>query len=343
MNRRQLFTSAISTAVLVASFCSFPMLAQAEDAKSFRVGMIGLDTSHSIAFTKLLNDEDAPAELSNCKVTVAYPWGSRDIESSTSRIPAYTEQVKEMGVRVVDSIDELLKEVDVVLLETNDGRPHLEQALQVIKAGKPLFIDKPVAGSLADAVAIYKAAADNNVPEFSSTSLRYSKGAQEVRGGSIGKVHACFSYSPCHLEKTHPDLFWYGIHGVEALFTALGAGCESVVRSSTEDSEIVTGTWTDGRVGTFQGIRNYKGGYGGTVFGEKGTVELGPYQGYGPLVVDIVKFFRSGKTPVAAEETLQIYAFMEAADESKRQGGVPVKIADVMNKATKQAEAKLKN
>ena len=61
--------------------------AEAEDTISLKVGMIGLDTSHSIAFTKVLNADDASAAVSNCKVTIAYPHGSRDIESSYSRIP----------------------------------------------------------------------------------------------------------------------------------------------------------------------------------------------------------------------------------------------------------------
>ena len=326
--------------VMVVSVCS--LQAVAEDAIALKVGMIGLDTSHSIAFTKVLNAADAAEEVSNCKVTIAYPYGSRKIESSYSRIPGYIDQMKEMDVNIAESIDEVLAEVDVVLLETNDGNPHLEQAMAVIDAGKPLFIDKPVAGSLADAIAIFRYAEQKNVPVFTSSSLRYSKGAVEIRNGSIGKVHGAETFSPAHLEPSHPDLYWYGIHGVEALFTVMGAGCEQVVRVSTEDTDFVTGTWKGGRIGAFRGIRGYKGGYGGTAYGEKGMAEVGPYQGYRPLVVDIVTFFRTGKSPVEAKESLEIYAFMEAADESKRQGGVPVSIADVVKKASAKADRRIK-
>ena len=332
----------LSICVVVTLLSIQTQMSLAEDAKELKVGMIGLDTSHSIAFTKVLNDAAAADEVANCKVTIAYPYGSRKIESSYSRIPGYTEQMKEMGVEIAESIDEVLAEVDVVLLETNDGNPHLEQAMAVIDAGKPLFIDKPVAGSLADAIAIYQYAEKNQVPVFTSSSLRYSKGAVEIRNGSIGKVHGAETFSPAHLEPSHPDLFWYGIHGVEALFTVMGAGCESVVRVSTEDTEFVTGTWNGGRVGAFRGIRGYKGGYGGTAYGEKGIAEVGPYQGYRPLVVDIVAFFKTGKSPVEAKESLEIYAFMEAADESKRQGGVPVSIAEVMKKASAKATQRIK-
>ncbi len=307
--------------------------AEEDRVPQFKVGIIGLDTSHAIAFTRILNDPEAKPEVAGCRVVVAYPKGSPDIESSTRRVPMYTEQIKELGVEIVDSIDELIKRVDCVLLETNDGRPHLEQALPVIKAGKPLFIDKPVAGSLKDAVAIFAAAEQAGVPVFSSSSLRFAPGAQEIRGGAIGDVLGCDAYSPCSLESTHPDLFWYGIHGVETLFTVMGTGCESVARASSADFDLVTGTWQDGRIGTFRGIRKGKSGYGGTAFGSQAVRPIGPYGGYEPLVVEIVKFFRTRQPPVSAEETLEIYAFMEAADESKRRGGAPVKLKEVLEAA----------
>ena len=308
-----------------------------------RVGIIGLDTSHSIAFAKTLN-ADVPKEgLAGMRVTVAYPWGSRDIESSTSRIPAYTEEVKKLGVKIVDSIPALLAEVDYVLLETNDGRPHLEQALEVMRAGKPVFIDKPVAGSLEDAVCIYEAAQHYKVPVFSSSSLRFMEDAQKARNGSCGKILGCDTFSPCSLEPTHPDLFWYGIHGIEILFTVMGPGCQSVNRSSTADADVVMGTWEGGRVGTFRGMRSGKSGYGGNVFGADKFMSLGNFQGYDPLLVAIGKFFATGEPPVSATETLEIYAFMEAADESKRQGGATISVPATLEKARQAAQVRLKD
>ncbi|MBA2761984.1 MAG: Gfo/Idh/MocA family oxidoreductase [Segetibacter sp.] len=306
---------------------------QVKPAEQGRVGIIGLDTSHSVAFTKALNAAEPAAELKGYKVVAAYPKGSSDIESSTKRIAGYTEDVKRLGVEIVNSIDELLKKVDVVLLETNDGRPHLEQALLVMKAGKPMFIDKPVAGSLKDTIAIYNASKKYNVPIFSSSSLRYMESVQEVVKGKVGAVLGADTFSPATIEKTHPDLFWYGIHGVEILFTAMGTGCKSVVRINNPDTDIVVGTWKDGRVGTFRGTRTGKHDYGGTVYGEKENLPLGPFKGYDNLLVQIINFFKTGKVPVSAEETLEIYAFMEAADESKRNGGKAVSLEDVIQKA----------
>ncbi len=296
-----------------------------------RVGIIGLDTSHSVAFTKFLNGPSAGAEYFGYKVVAAYAWGSKTIKTSYERIPEYTEQVKSFGVEIVDSIADLLKKVDVVLLETNDGRPHLEQALQVFKAGKPVFIDKPVAASLSDVKAIYAAAEKSKVPVFSSSSLRYTKGMIDMlENDKAGKVIGADCFSPMNTEPSHPDLFWYGIHGVEYLYAAMGAGCKQVTRMFSEGNDVTVGLWNDGRVGTFRGIKTGKQEYGGTVFGEKGVVELGTYTGYEMLLKEICKFFNSGIAPVTPKETLEIYAFMEAADLSKKRGGAPVLISELM-------------
>ncbi len=308
--------------------------------QTVRVGIIGLDTSHAAAFTDVLNDPKAAPDVAGFRVVAAYPRGSADIESSASRIPANTEQFRKRGVEIVDSIDALLKKVDVVLLETNDGRPHLEQALAVMKSGKRMFIDKPVAGSLADVVAIFEAADRYHVPVFSSSSLRFGKKTLAARNGAIGRIQSCETQSPCHLEKSHPDLFWYGIHGVESLFTVMGTGCRGVRRvKSTPTDDVVVGAWEGGRTGTFHGTRPH-GQYTGTARGPKGTLDVGQYEGYRPLVVEIVKFFRTGVAPVSPEETLELYAFMEAADESKRQHGAEVNLKSVLDKARAEAAKK---
>ena len=304
-----------------------------------RVGIIGLDTSHAIAFTKSLNAENASPDFGGYRVVAAYPQGSRDIKSSVDRVPGYIEEVKKLGVEIVDTIPDLLKKVDVVLLETNDGRPHLEQAIPVFKAGKTVFIDKPIAGTLTDAFAIFQAAKDYKVPVFSSSSLRYMSNMDDiVKNQSAGKVLGACSFSPCALEPTHPDLFWYGIHGVEALFTVMGTGCQTVSRVHTPDTDVVAGVWEGNRIGTFRGLRSGKTGYGGYVFGDKGIKTLGDYNGYDPLLKEIVKFFQTGISPVTPEETLEIFTFMEAADESKRRGGASVSMAEVAQKAQAQVK-----
>jgi predicted dehydrogenase len=311
----------------------------AEEAPK-KIGIIGLDTSHVVAFTTVFNKgpknpADA-AKYAGFRVTPAFAQGSKDIPESTTRVPEYTEKLKGMGVEIVDSIEKLCSQVDFVMLESNDGRVHLEQVLPVLKAGKTVFIDKPIAGSLADVIRIQEAAKQAGVVYFCSSSLRFAASTQAVAQGSVGKVKTAYTTSPASLEPHHPDLYWYGVHGCESLYTVMGTGCLSVKRDKTPEGFIqVTGNWGDGRVGIYrEADRKAKGGpYGGKAIGEKGEAEVGKFDGYEVLLQAVVKMFRTGKAQVSAEETLELYAFMEAADESKRQGGAEVKLADVLAKA----------
>src|SRR5579875_1269813 len=179
-----------------------PLGACGEDKPPLRAGIIGLDTSHVVAFTQTLNNPKAEGVLSRVRVIAAYPGGSSDIPESRDRVEDYTKTLRDkFGVEIVDSIEDLLKRVDVVLLESVDGRPHLEQVKPVFRAKKPVFIDKPVAGSLADAVEIYRLAKESGTPCFSSSALRFSPAIRGVRTDpKFGTVLGCDAYGPCSLE-----------------------------------------------------------------------------------------------------------------------------------------------
>jgi len=303
------------------------------EAAGLRIGMIGLDTSHVTAFTKLINDSGQKDHVPGGKVVAAYKGGSDDIESSYSRVDGFAKQLQDdFGVQIVDTIEELCTLVDAVMLESVDGRPHLEQVKPVFKAGLPVFIDKPVAGSLADAIEIYRLAKEHNVPCFSSSSYRYYDSLVALKKQDVGEIRGAISYGPCHLEPHHPDLFWYGVHPTEALFAVMGAGCETVVRTHTQNTDVVTGVWSDGRVGTLRGLRNQKTPHKVILFGTKAVAEQQGGGNYAPLVAEVMKFFKTGVPPVSPEETVEMFAFMEAADESKRQGGAPVQIAEVIKR-----------
>jgi predicted dehydrogenase len=330
------------SALLAGLVLAAPAAPLHADDAPLRAGIIGLDTSHVVAFTQLLNGPRAKGVLARVRIVAAFPGGSPDIPDSKNRLEGFTATLRDKyQVEIVDSIEALLKKVDVVFVESVDGRPHLEQVKPVLAAKKPVFIDKPVAGSLADAVRIYELAKQYGTPCFSSSSLRFSPSIQGVRSDpKYGEVLGCDAYGPCSLEPHHPDLFWYGIHGVESLFTIMGPGCVSVSRAQTKTTELATGTWKDGRIGTFRGIRSGKTDYGALVFGSKAIGTSSGYGGYEPLVVEICQFFLSGKPPVSPEETLEIYAFMEAADESKRQGGAAVTLESVLARAREKSGEK---
>lgn len=318
--------------------------AVAQDAtsaeKPLRAGMIGLDTSHVPAFAKLFNGPKATGDLAGIKIVAGYPGGT-DFPASKNRVKMFTDGLREMGIEIVDTIPQLLEKVDVVLLESVDGRIHLQEAAQVIKAGKPLFIDKPAAGSLADVIAIFDLAKQHNVPCFSSSSVRFGAGIQELKKNeALGTIAGAETWGPCSYQEGTPDLFFYGVHGVEALFTLMGTGCESVARIQTDDADIVTGVWKGGRAGTYRGLRRNKAEFGAIAFGTKAIVPSVKADGYEPLCREIAKFFKTRTPPVTAEETIEVFAFLEGADESKKQGGKPVSIKELIEKARAANAAK---
>lgn len=330
------FTTPVLHAALAAAVLTSAVAAGADEPKPpLKAGIIGLD-AHGLPWTRIINDPEAEGELADMTVVAAFPGGSKDIPQSQEILGRSVEPVRELGVEIVDSIDALLPKVDVALVLSIDGRTHLEQARPVIAAGKPLFVDKPMAASTAEAAKIFRLAKEAGVPCFSSSSLRFAPGTQAVTSDpAVGEILGCDAFSPAGLEPHHPDLFWYGIHGVETLFTIMGPGCESVSRTHAENTDVAVGRWKDGRIGTFRGTRSGPHTYGATVFGSKSNVPSGKFEGYEPLLVEIVKFFRSGKAPVPPEMTLEILAFMEAADQSKQQGGGPVSVEDVLKKVRK--------
>jgi hypothetical protein len=315
--------------------------AQEQPAATIRAGMIGLDTSHVPAFAKIFNSSKATGDVAGIKVVAGYPGGT-ELPASRGRVEKFTEQLRGMGIEIVKTIPELLEKVDVVLLESVDGRIHLQEAVPVIKAGKPLWIDKPVAGSLADAIVIYDLAKKHNAPCFSSSSLRFGESIQAIlKDEAVGPIAGADTWGPCSYSTGTPDLFFYGIHGIEPLFTLMGTGCETVTRVQTKDTDFVTGVWKGGRVGTYRGIRRDKASSGAMVFGAKAIVPLEKLGSYEQLCQEIGRFFKTGKPPVSAEETIEIFTFMEAADESKRRGGAPVPLADVLAKARADAAVTL--
>ena len=303
-----------------------------------RAGIVGCDTSHVIAFTNLINNPQAIGPFADVEVTAAFPGGSTDIPESHNRLAGYVKQLSEKGIKIVDSLEELADQCDAIMLESVDGRPHLKQ-FRAIARGKPVFVDKPAAASLADVLTIFRVADETHTPVYSSSSLRFVKEVREVqtllatKDKAFGDLLGCETSSPMSTQKFHPDLFWYGIHGVEPLFAIMQPGCESVSRTDSAISSVVVGKWKDGRIGSYRGIK--KGYYYSfSAFGTKHVMQwTAPAPGYEPAVVAMCEFFKTRKPSVARQETIEIYAFMEAADESKKQGGKPVVLADIIHRA----------
>ncbi len=292
-----------------------------------RVGIIGTDTSHVIAFTRSFNDPASPEHVPGARVVAAFKGGSPDVESSSTRVDKFAEELRsKWNIEFVADIPTLCRKVDAILLESVDGRVHLEQARPVIAARKPLFIDKPLAATLEDARAIAHLAREAGVPWFSASSLRWSPIALSMKHAD---ATGAITWGPGPIEEHHYlDLSWYAIHPIEMLYALLGPGCQEVTRTYTPNADVIVGQWKDGRIGTVRATRP-SGDYGAVVFRPKEILQSPPKArggNYTPLLREIVKFFQTGVPPVDNQETLEIFAFMDAAQRSREAGGKPMRL-----------------
>lgn len=313
----------VRTCAFVAALLSGS--ARAADPAPITVGLVGLDTTHAVQFTQLLNDPQSPHYVPGARVLAAFKGGSPDIPDSVARIDQFTaELVGKWNVRLVGSVEELVAAVDAVIITSLDGRTHLAQARPVFKARKRVFIDKPLGGNWEEAQEIWRLSRVSGTPFFSASALRYAPEIQALRHDAKlgGPVVGAFTYGPAPIEPHHPDLFWYGVHAVEMLYTLMGPGCTSVSRTYTDGADVVVGRWKDGRTGTMRGVRDGAKTYGAVAFGKAGVALVEPGKiSYRELMREIVHFFATGVSPVPPEETIETMAFMQAADTSRARAG----------------------
>ena len=294
-------------------------------AADLRLGIIGTDTSHVIAFAGALNDPAAADHLPGARIAVAVKGGSPDVKESATRVEKFAAQLRDQfGVRFVDSIGALCGQVDGILLESVDGRAHLAQAKEAIRCGKPIFIDKPLGATLDDAREIARLAAAARVPWFSASSERYA-GLEALQSSP---VKGAIVWGPGPFQDNMPlDLTWYGIHSAEALFALMGTGCAEVTRTATEGADVVTCRWKDGRLGSIR-LDRPSGKFGALVFHPGNDSQVLPAMdaGYVPLLKVILAFMNTRRPPVANAETIEVFQFLDAAQRSKERGGAPVQL-----------------
>jgi hypothetical protein len=336
--------SNLTLSVLIKLGALSTLLLSASDlmADPLRIGLIGLDTSHAEQFTMRLNDPANPNHVPGGRVVAAFPTGSPDLPESISRLPEFTAILKDKyGVRMVDSIPALCAEVDAVMILSLDGRPHLDQAKEVMTFGKPIFVDKPVAANLKDIVQMYVLAEKMQIPLFSASALRWYQGVVEVANAKSTPPQAAISWGPAPTIAHHPDLYFYAIHATEALFTVMGTGCDHVTRTTTPAESVVTGIWTGNRTGSLHALHKlpmHSTSYKLVRFDGEDVFEQKTQGDYNPMLREIIKFFTTKVAPVTPAQTIEIYGFLQAAEESRRLGGVPVSIRNVLTQAGAPAE-----
>lgn len=296
--------------------------------QDLRAGIIGTDTSHVPQFTKILNSHPEW----KVKVVAAFKGGSPDLPISANRLEGFAKTIsEEQGVELVDSIEALLAKVDVVLLTSVDGRPHLAQVTPVFKAGKRVFIDKPLAASLDDVRRIVQLSKETGTPFFSASSVRFHPDLDRLRESpDVGKVTRVQASYVLNTIPFHPDLFYYGIHGVEALYEVMGTGCVRVSRKIEGDADITTCHWKDGRVGVYRGLPKADRDQPLlTVSGDRGTASTSGAPANEEILRAIAEFFHTGRSPVDMAQTVEVFEFMTAAQVSKERNGAEVALEEL--------------
>ena len=293
-----------------------------------KVGLVDFDTSHVVQFTRRMNhlDIEEAQWVYGAQVVAGCPGESRH---SPERIPEYTQQLKNYGIKIVDRPEDLLGKIDAVCLEANEGGVHLDRARMFIEAGLPCFIDKPFEVDIQRAREIVRLAEKKKVPILSASSLRFAPEVrQAAQDASIGKLLGANAYSPASEHPVNPGLFNYGIHGVETLYAFMKEGCQKVSCAYTSGAEVVTGIWKEDRIGVYRGIRHGASGYGFTLWGEKAIKQglVGLDFIYHELVKEIVQMFETGVAPIDPRVTLEIVAFILAAIKSRQNAGTWVNI-----------------
>lgn len=294
------------------------------------IGLIGLDTSHVIAFANILNDPSNEHHVPGGKIVAGFPGGSEDMEISISRVEGFTNDLKkDFGVEIMDSPSAVAEAVDMVFITACDGRVHRELFEATAPTGKPHFIDKPFSVTVEDAKAMAELADKQGVALMSCSSLRYADPfAEALKDESLGGIAAIDLAGPMQIQPPMPPLHWYGIHTVEMLVAAMGTGCKAVRDVATDDADLLTAEYADGRVATVRGNRNCHGAFTALLHGKDGPRYVlpfgGPRPGYVPLLEAIFRSLPTGKSDIPIEQTVEVISILEAGNASRADGGKPV-------------------
>lgn len=296
-----------------------------------RLGMVDCDTSHAVAFSQRFNHAGIAEDqwVQGATVVAAFPGTSRILPQE--RVDTFANGAAAAGVRIVQSPEEMIGQIDAVLIESQDGSVHAERAMPFINAGIPTFVDKPFVCSVTDARRILDAAEARGVPLFSASSVRYAPDVQQLKQqiDSLGGIFGCDTAGPAALHPRNPGFFHYGVHAVEVLYELMGTGCQRVRCISNEKTDLAVGIWDDGRIGTVRGIRGATYAFTFTaVCGKEVRTRTidGTYM-YRELLAQIVTTLTTGVMPLSREQLIEPIAFQEAALRSAQHDGREMPLA----------------
>ena len=196
----------------------------------FRVGILGTENSHAMAFAQILNglNPDFAGQFDDFRVVAV---GGIDPEASKN-------VAEKCGIdTIVEKPEDMLGIVDAVMITCRDGKYHASYARPFIEAGIPAFIDKPFTSNPEEALALAKLAKEKNVPLVGGSSVKLTdavlklKALADETGEDLvgGDVTA-----PVSLVNDYGNFWFYASHLVECCLTIFGQHPEWVWANRTD-------------------------------------------------------------------------------------------------------------
>ncbi|OGV49352.1 MAG: hypothetical protein A2017_01450 [Lentisphaerae bacterium GWF2_44_16] len=292
----------------------------------FKLALIGLDTSHSIEFTRRMQAPDCPAEqkVNGLKAVTCmrFPTPFQNEDGQDKR----QKQLEAWGVKVTGSFDEAVKGCDAILIEINDPAFHLDYFKKCAELGKPMFLDKPLADNIQNGAEIVRIAREKNCKMFSSSSLRFgeaiAKSCKEIPAPLYASV-----YGPLGIAPAGSSIVWYGVHAFEMLQRILGRGAVSVTSNPTGSGVVAVVEYADRRRGVVE-LTTGCWVYGGSLRSQDkaSAFMVDASMNYTLELREICDFLQNGKMPVELDDTLEIMALLDAAERSFQCGGRTVAV-----------------
>lgn len=288
-----------------------------------KVALIGLDTTHSIEFTRRMVGTDVPPEQCVHRLQPTMCMSFETPFQNREGLAARTEIMQSMGVRVTEDFDEAVRGADALMLEINDPALHLEYFMRVAALGKPVFLDKPFAPDMAQAHEICAVAAANGTKFFTASSLRFDPAVVAASAANPTPKRA-YLWGPLGRALAGSSVVWYGVHTVEMLQRLMGRGATSVRAIPDVNGTVFVAEYGDGRRGVLEMTEgNYR--YGGVLHCAKGGAETVFTIGadlafYGAMVREIETFFHGESVGVALDDMLESMAILQAADRAYTSG-----------------------
>lgn len=276
------------------------------------IGLVGVNTSHADAFTRIFNGsaEEAP-RIDSARITHVWAGGHPE------RLAELEEKFGPYDNRVED-LDDLVGAIDGVLVvdDTDGGAMHAELARPFIEAGMPVFIDKPMTTVYADAVQLFDLAEEHNAPLMSSSALRFPAELDRDAIAALGKLSTITSVGP-------EEWFYYGVHAVEVTGAVTDDQPVSVHRFALPDKDVAVVEYETGLVAVIMTLRDAGYLFHVNVYGEKGHLDFSVDDFMGFYTNEMKAFAEMVETremPLRREQTLAVMAILHAGNLSAEEG-----------------------